>query len=575
MNTRNKTAEQAAVAREFDAGRLSRRDFMRKSAALGVTAAAPLAFGARHAKAQAADRYDYIVIGAGSAGCALAARLSEDADKNVLVLEAGPADENQYIHIPAAFPNLFQTPLDWAYTSTPQEHSDGLQLYMPRGKVFGGCSSINAMIYKRGNPVCYDAWGADNPGWSHADVLPLFKRSENNERGADDSHGVGGPLNVADLRDPNPVSLAMVEAAVEAGYPTQSDFNAGTDQEGFGLYQVTQKDGMRNSTAVAFLHPALERDNLAIQAEAHAQNLIIEDGRCTGVRFKAGEEMHEVFADAEVILSAGSIGSPQILMLSGIGPRAHLEEMGISVLHDLPGVGQNLQEHLMAPVAHVCTQPVTLAHALEPEQAELLGQGMGLLTSNIGEGGGYLTVMEDAPAPDLQFHFAPTWFISDGAGNPTDSEGFTILPSLVGTKSVGEITLASANPDDAPLINPNAFAEPQDLEILVEGVKIARKIMASPALDDFRGEERFPGPAVQTDEEIRNYLRGNSQTIYHPVGTCKMGSGDMAVVGADLKVHGIEGLRVADASIMPTIVNGNTNAAAIMIGEKCSDLIRA
>lgn len=575
MNTRNKTAEQAAVAREFDAGRLSRRDFMRKSAALGVTAAAPLAFGARHAKAQAADRYDYIVIGAGSAGCALAARLSEDADKNVLVLEAGPADENQYIHIPAAFPNLFQTPLDWAYTSTPQEHSDGLQLYMPRGKVFGGCSSINAMIYKRGNPVCYDAWGADNPGWSHADVLPLFKRSENNERGADDSHGVGGPLNVADLRDPNPVSLAMVEAAVEAGYPTQSDFNAGTDQEGFGLYQVTQKDGMRNSTAVAFLHPALERDNLAIQAEAHVQNLIIEDGRCTGVRFKAGEEMHEVFADAEVILSAGSIGSPQILMLSGIGPRAHLEEMGISVLHDLPGVGQNLQEHLMAPVAHVCTQPVTLAHALEPEQAELLGQGMGLLTSNIGEGGGYLTVMEDAPAPDLQFHFAPTWFISDGAGNPTDSEGFTILPSLVGTKSVGEITLASANPDDAPLINPNAFAEPQDLEILVEGVKIARKIMASPALDDFRGEERFPGPAVQTDEEIRNYLRGNSQTIYHPVGTCKMGSGDMAVVGADLKVHGIEGLRVADASIMPTIVNGNTNAAAIMIGEKCSDLIRA
>lgn len=575
MNTRNKTAEQAAMAREFDAGRLSRRDFMRKSAALGVAAAAPLGFGARHAKAQAADRYDYIVIGAGSAGCALAARLSEDADKNVLVLEAGPADENQYIHIPAAFPNLFQTPLDWAYTSTPQEHSDGLQLYMPRGKVFGGCSSINAMIYKRGNPVCYDAWGADNPGWSHADVLPLFKRSENNERGADDSHGVGGPLNVADLRDPNPVSLAMVEAAVEAGYPAQSDFNTGTEQEGFGLYQVTQKDGMRNSTAVAFLHPALERDNLAIQADAHVQNLIIEDGRCTGVRFKAGDEMHEVFADAEVILSAGSIGSPQILMLSGIGPRAHLEEMGISVLHDLPGVGQNLQEHLMAPVAHVCTQPVTLAHALEPEQAELLGKGMGLLTSNIGEGGGYLTVMKDAPAPDLQFHFAPTWFISDGAGNPTDSEGFTILPSLVGTKSVGEITLASANPDDAPLINPNAFAEPQDLEILVEGVKIARKIMASPALDDFRGEERFPGPAVQTDEDIRNYLRGNSQTIYHPVGTCKMGSDDMAVVSADLKVHGIEGLRVADASIMPTIVNGNTNAAAIMIGEKCSDLIRA
>ncbi len=575
MSTLKKTSKYATVAREFEAGRISRRNFMRKSAALGVAAAVPLSFGASHAKAQAAERYDYIIIGAGSAGCTLAARLSEDSDKNVLVLEAGPPDENPYIHIPAAFPNLFKTPLDWAYTTTPQEHSDGIQLYVPRGKVFGGCSSINAMIYKRGNPACFDAWGADNPGWSYADVLPLFKRSENNERGGDDIHGAGGPLNVADLRDPNPVSLAMVEAAVEAGYPPQPDFNSGTEQEGFGLYQVTQKDGMRNSTAVAFLHPALERDNLAIQAEAHVQNLIIEDGRCTGVRFRAGDEMHDVMADAEVILSAGSIGSPQILMLSGIGPRDALEALGISVVHDLPGVGQNLQEHLMAPVAHVCTQPVTLAHALEPEQAELLGKGMGLLTSNIGEGGGYLTVMEDAPAPDLQFHFTPTWFVADGAGNPTDSEGFTILPSLVGTRSVGELTLASADPADAPLINPNCFADPQDLEVLVEGVKVARKIMASTALDDFRGEERFPGPDVQTDDEIRAYLRGNIQTIYHPVGTCKMGSDDMAVVGANLKVHGIDGLRVADASIMPTITNGNTNAPTIMIGEKCADLIRA
>jgi choline dehydrogenase len=564
----------AAVARAFEAGRISRRDFMRKSASLGVVAAVPLVFGANHAEAQAAERYDYIVIGAGSAGCALAARLSEDADKNVLVLEAGPPDENQYIHIPAAFPNLFRTPLDWAYTTTPQEHSDDIQLYMPRGKVFGGSSSINAMIYKRGNPACFDAWGEDNTGWSYADVLPVFKRFENNERGADNNQGTGGPLNVADLRDPNPVSLAMVAAAVEAGYPAQPDFNAGIDQEGFGLYQVTQKDGMRNSTAVAFLHPALERDNLAIQAEAHVQKLIIENGRCIGVRFKAGDEMFDVMADAEVILSAGTIGSPQILMLSGIGPRDALETLGINVVHDLPGVGKNLQDHMMAPVAHVCTQPVTLAHALEPEQAELLAKGMGLLTSNIGEGGGYLTVMEGAPAPDLQFHFTPTWFVSDGAGNPTDSEGFTILPSLVGTKSVGELTLASSDPADAPLINPNIFAEPQDLEILVEGVKIARKIIASPALDDFRGEERFPGPDVQSDDEIRAYLRSNIQTIYHPVGTCKMGSDDMAVVGADLKVHGIDGLRVADASIMPTITNGNTNAPSIMIGEKCSDLIR-
>ncbi|MEM9198795.1 MAG: GMC family oxidoreductase N-terminal domain-containing protein, partial [Pseudomonadota bacterium] len=301
---RQKTAnrDQAALKAEFEAGRLSRRSFLRQSAALGVMAAAPLSLGAHHAAAQAAERYDYIIIGAGSAGCALAARLSEDADKSVLVLEAGPPDENQFIHIPAAFPNLFLSELDWAYTTTPQEHSDGKVLYSPRGKVFGGSSSINAMIYKRGNPACFDGWGEDNPGWSFADLLPVFKRSENNERGADAVHGVGGPLNVADQRDPNVLSKALVQAAVEAGYTERQDFNAGIDQEGFGLYQVTQKGGFRHSAASAFLHPALERDNIAIQAQAHVHNLIIEDGRCTGVRFSAGDQMLSVMADAEVIL---------------------------------------------------------------------------------------------------------------------------------------------------------------------------------------------------------------------------------------------------------------------------------
>ena len=577
MGSQEIKAKHHALREEFSNGRLSRRAFMQQSAALGVVAAAPLAVGAHHAAAQVAERYDFVIIGAGSAGCALAARLSEDRDKSVLVLEAGPPDENQFIHIPAAFPNLFLSELDWAYTTTPQEHADGKSLYSPRGKTFGGSSSINAMIYKRGNPACYNEWGRDNPGWNFADLLPVFKRSENNERGADENHATGGPLNVADQRDPNVLSKTFIKAAVEAGYPARDDFNAGTDQEGFGLYQVTQKGGFRASSAGAFLHPVLERDNIAIQAEAYVQSLIVENARCVGVRFKAGNDVLEVKADAEVILSAGAYGSPQILMLSGIGPSAELEALGITVVHDLPGVGKNLQDHFMVPVAYECTHPVTLAHATAPEElAKLTEKGMGLLTSNIGEAGGYLTVMDDAPAPDLQFHFVPTWFISDGASNPADgSEGFTLLPGVVGTRSVGELTLASADPADKPNINPNCFGDEKDLDVMVEGVKIAREIMTSSALDEFRGEERFPGAAVQSDDEIKAWIRGNVQTIYHPVGTCKMGSDDMAVVDAELRVHGIASLRVVDASIMPKITNGNTNAPSIMIGERASDFIRA
>ncbi len=559
--------------RAFEEGRLTRRAFLQSAAALGIAATAPLALGSRHAAAQAAEEYDYIVVGAGAAGCALASRLSENPEMNVLVLEAGPPDDNQFIHIPAAFPNLFKTPLDWDYASTAQDGLNGGTLYMPRGKVYGGSTSMNAMIYKRGHPSCFDAWGEENPGWSYADVLPLFKRGENNERGASELHGVGGPLNVADQRDPNVLSKALVAAAVEQGYAEQLDFNQ-AEQEGFGLYQVTQKNGMRNSTAVAYLHPALERDNIAIQGEAQVHRLIIEDGRCVGVAFESGGKSFKVKSKAEVILSSGAIGSPQLLMLSGIGPAQDLEALGIDVVLDLPGVGENLQDHYMAPVAYACTKPVSLAQASNPEEAEKLAQGMGLLTSNIGEAGGYLTISEDATAPDLQFHFAPGYFIADGAGNP-DGDGFSLLPGIVGTRSVGNLKLASSDAADKPLINPNVYGDERDLDVVVEGVKIARKILNSAAFDGYRGEEMFPGATVQTDEEIREFVRGNTQTIYHPVGTCKMGKDEMAVVDAQLRVHGIDGLRVADASIMPTIINGNTNAASIMIGEKCSDLIRS
>jgi len=562
----------ARLQENFESGRLSRREFIKAAAVLGLVASAPMVLGARHAKASAAEKYDYVIIGAGSAGCALAARLGEDASKNVLVIEAGPADDHQAIHIPVAFPQLFKTPFDWNYTSTPQTGLAGNTVYIPRGKVYGGSSSINAMIYMRGHPNSYNAWAEENPGWSYAELLPYFIRGEDNSRGESPDHGVGGPLSVIDQRDPNPLSTAMVAAAGERGYPLNEDFNSG-NQEGFGLYQVTQKDGMRASAAGAYLHPALERSNVTIQGESLVHNLIIEDGRCTGVQFESGGEMHQVHASEEVILSAGTIGSPQILMLSGIGAREDLEALSISVVRDLPGVGQNLQDHAMVPVAYECTQPVTLTGAESPEQAELLKQGMGLLTSNIGEAGGFLKLDPDADAPELQFHFAPNYFIADGAGNPA-GHGFTLMPGIVGTKSVGSLKLISSDPHAKPAIDPAILQEDHDLEVMVEGIKIARNVLNAPALAEYRGVEYMPGESVRTDDEIRDYIRQNTQTIYHPVGTCKMGSDDMAVVDSRLRVHGIKGLRVADASIIPRIINGNTNAVCMVIGDKCADLIR-
>lgn len=519
--------------------------------------------------------YDYLVIGAGSAGCAVAAHLSEDGAKKVLLLEAGPMDTEQHIHIPATFPYLFKTPLDWDYETTPQANCNNRQDYVPRGKAIGGSSSINAMVYMRGNPVNYDGWAAQgNEGWGWKDVLPYFMAMQNQERGASDFHGTGGPLNVANLRDPNPLSIAMVEAAMEQGYKQNDDFNDG-EQEGFGLFQVTQTKGMRCSAAKAYLHPALERDNLTLETGALVKRLVIEDGRCTGALYTVDGEDRAAEAGLEVILSAGSIGSPQILMLSGVGPKAELEKHGIGVAKDLSGVGRNLQDHLMAPVAYHCTQPISLAGAGEPEEAEKLAQGMGMLTSNIGEAGGFLTVMDDAPAPDLQFHFAPGWFIHHGAGNPAEGHGFTLLPGVVGTRSVGALTLKSADPADKPLIDTNYFGERADLDVVVEGVKIARKILGSKAMDAYRGDEHLPGGSVRSDDEIREFVRTYAQNIYHPVGTCKMGNGADAVVDSGLRVHGIAGLRVADASIMPSIINANTNAVSILIGVKCAAMVVA
>lgn len=514
--------------------------------------------------------YDYIVIGAGSAGCAVAARLSEREDITVLLLEAGGPDTKPEIHIPAVWGGLQETEVDWAYETVPQPHCNNRVFKHPRGKVYGGSSSINAMIYQRGHPANYDEWAQlGNEGWAWEDVLPYFIKSENQERGASEFHGTGGPLNVADLHDPNPLSVAFVKASAEAGLPLNDDFNDG-DQIGIGLYQVTQKDGMRFSAAKAYLQPALDRDNLTAIPFAKVTRLTFDGTRCTGAVYEKDGETHHVSANREIVVSGGAFNSPQLLMLSGIGPRDHLESHGIDVVKDLPGVGQNLQDHLFVSVIYHSTQPVSLAGVNDPSMLKMLQEEReDMLKSNVGEAGGFLKVSEESIIPEIQFHYSPLLLESDGLS----AHGFTIKPGIVRCKSVGQLTLQSANPDDAPVIDPNFLADDYDLEVLLQGVKLARKIVQSPAYDPYRGEEYLPGADVVTDDDLKSFIREYVKHIYHPVGTCKMGNDLLSVVNDRLQVHGIQGLRVADASIMPTIINANTNAPAMMIGEKCADLI--
>ncbi len=510
--------------------------------------------------------FDYVIVGAGSAGCVLAARLSEDPEVRVALLEAGAEDTQPEIRIPAAFPALFKSSLDWDLLGEPEPGLDGRRLYLPRGRMLGGCSSINAMIYIRGNRADYDGWaGAGCEGWSYDEVLPYFKRSEDNERGEDPHHGAGGPLSVSDSRSMHPLVDAMLEAARQAGHEHNPDFN-GARQEGVGRFQLTQRDGLRWSTADAFLRPAQSRANLEVIPRAMALRILFEGNRAVGVQVACEGRVEDLRAQREVIVCAGAYQSPVLLMLSGIGPEDQLAPFGIDVREALP-VGEGLQDHCMAQVNYL-TDEQSLFLATTPENFALLEQGRGPLTSNIPEAAGFFRTRPGLDAPDMEFHFAPSMFFDQGLTAPAD-HGYCFGPVVINPTSRGRVMLRAPLPDSKPRVLCNFLTTEEDRRCMVAGMRMALEIAEQVRL---RAVERAPFsvPESDSDEDLLAFARRVGQSVYHPASTCAMGP----VVDSELRVHGFDGLRVVDASVMPQVTRGNANALTIMIAKRGADLIR-
>lgn len=529
---------------------------------------------------QADEEFDYIVIGAGSAGCVLAARLSENPALRVLLLEAGPPDRSVWIHLPIGYgKTMWSDTYNWRFHTDPDPNMNGRQIYWPRGKTLGGSSSINGLIYIRGQREDYDRWAAlGNEGWSFDEVLPYFIRSERNQRGADAHHGDKGPLYVSDIGAKHELIEAFINGAQQIGVPRTEDFN-GAQQEGAGYFQLNTNQGLRCSAAKAYLTPARGRSNLRIETQAHASQLMLQGRRAVGVHYRQDGVMKSARCRGEVLLSAGAIQSPQVLQLSGIGAGSLLQERGIEVVHHLPGVGENLQDHLQIRLSYECARPITTNDQLNSWLGRLqiglqwLLFRSGPLAVGINQGGCFMRALPESATPDIQFHVA-TLSADMAGGKVHPYSGFTLSVCQLRPESRGHIRIRSANPFEPPEMQANYLSTELDRRTAVAAVKAARAIAQSPAMQPYVKREVKPGPQDLSDEALLEFCRNNGATIFHPSGTCKMGTDEMAVLDARLRVHGMQGLRVVDCSAMPALVSGNTNAPAIMMAEKAVDMIR-
>ena len=529
----------------------------------------------------ATESFDYVIVGAGSAGCVLAHRLTASGRHRVLLIEAGGADRNVWIHIPLGYGKLFTNPkVNWLYSSEPEPELNNRRIIQPRGKVLGGSSSINGLLYIRGQPEDYDHWRQlGNAGWSFDDVLPYFRRAEHQQRGEDAFHGVGGPLAVSDVSEPHPLCEAFLAAVEQAGLPRNDDFN-GPAQEGAGYYQLTARNGRRWSTAVGYLRPARRRHNLAVVSNALTTRILFEGRRAVGVAYRQSDATRVARAEGEVIVAGGAFNSPQLLQLSGLGPAALLQSFGIEVIADMPGVGADLQDHLQVRMQYRCTEAITMNDVINSRRRQLAA-GLryilwrkGLLTIGAGYAGGFFRTDPSAATPDVQVHFII--YSADAVGAALHPfPGFIASVCLLRPESRGHVWIKSADPREPPAIQPRYLSAPSDRDVIARGMKLLRRIMGQKAIRRYIAEERAPGAHCTSEADLIAFARATGTTVFHPTSTCRMGSDVAAVVDARLRVHGIERLRVVDGSVMPTVVSGNTNAAVVMIAEKGADMILA